>query len=110
MANDGMTAGLAKGAVAMILPTLLAGCMGTPGGNEASKGPRRLAAVEGYTAAYDASGALVVMRQAAPFGNDEGAEAKRAANAICGGAVASSIDDTYRDGAWVFPMGCGHAA
>ncbi len=50
------------------------------------------------------------MRQAQPFANDEGAEAKRAANAICGGAVASSINDTYRDGAWVFPMGCGHAA
>ncbi|AQS47801.1 hypothetical protein BMG03_08275 [Thioclava nitratireducens] len=88
----------------------LGGCMGTTGGNEASKGPRRLAAVEGYTAAYDASGALVVMRQAAPFANYEGAEAKRAANAICGGAVASSINDTYRDGAWVFPMGCGNAA
>ncbi|KEO51553.1 hypothetical protein TP2_11705 [Thioclava pacifica DSM 10166] len=88
----------------------LAGCMGVPGGNEASKGPNRLTAVEGYTAGYDAAGALVVMRQATPFANYDGAEAKRAANAICGGAVASSINDTYRDGAWVFPNGCARAA
>ena len=63
-------------------------------------------ALAGYGAQVDASGALVVTREATPFGNDEGAAAKRAANAMCGGAVASSIDDTYRDGAWVFPKGC----
>ena len=101
-----MTRGMMRTVIISGCALSLAGCAGVPGGNEASKGPNRLATLEGYTAAYDATGALVVMRQAAPFGNDEGAAAKRAANAICGGAVASSIDDTYRDGAWVFPKGC----
>ncbi|KFE34446.1 hypothetical protein [Thioclava atlantica] len=84
----------------------LAGCAAVPGGNEASKGPERLTPIVGYTAAQDAAGALVVTRDATPFAYDEGAEAKRAANAICGGAVASSIDDRYREGAWIFPRGC----
>ncbi|WP_417806959.1 hypothetical protein [Thioclava sp.] len=65
-----------------------------------------LASVPGYAGALDGQGALVVTREATPFANFEGAAAKRAANAMCGGAVASSIDDTYRDGAWVFPKGC----
>ena len=83
----------------------LAGCVG-PGGQRVAKAPRALTPVVGYQAALNGQGALVVTRDATPFANFEGAAAKRAANAMCGGAVASSIDDTYRDGAWVFLKGC----
>lgn len=104
MARGVMDIGSAQGAriAALVSAGLLSAC--TPPVGPDSIGPLR--AVEGYSAAYDASGALVVMRQAMPFANYDGAEAKRAASAICGGAVASSINDHYRDGAWVFPKGC----
>lgn len=51
-------------------------------------------------------GALVVTREAAPFAAWEGAEARRAADAACGGRVAASIYDRFSDGAWIFTGGC----
>ncbi|PTV97607.1 hypothetical protein C8J27_101724 [Rhodobacter aestuarii] len=87
-------------ALALTLP--LAACA-LPVGPD-SIGP--LAAVEGYTGAIMADHALVVSRTAQPFGYDEGAEAKRAANALCRGAVASGPEDNFREGQWIFPRGC----
>lgn len=49
---------------------------------------------------------LSVRRTAAPFGYADGAEARRAADRFCGGKVASSTDDNFRDGAWIYPRGC----
>ncbi|TMV91024.1 hypothetical protein FGG78_11335 [Thioclava sp. BHET1] len=83
----------------------LAACGSAPvGGVGSAPGP--LAPVSGYVGEHAASGALVVTRTATPFGYAEGAEARRMADQICGGRVASSINDHYRDGAWVFPEGC----
>ncbi|MBZ4023908.1 hypothetical protein CKO11_15765 [Rhodobacter sp. TJ_12] len=84
-----------------ILP--LAACA-VPVGGPDSIGP--LASVEGYTGAFSAEGALMVRRSAQPFGYDAGAEAKRAANALCRGAVASGPEDNFREGQWIFPRGC----
>lgn len=63
------------------------------------------ARVDGYRAEARGAG-LAVMRDAAPFANWEGAEAKRAADAQCGGAVKSGLRDSYDAGAWVFVGGC----
>ncbi|MFD2172506.1 hypothetical protein [Rhodobacter lacus] len=65
-----------------------------------------LAAVPGYTGSFGPQNALLVRRTAPPFGYDEGAEAKRAAQALCRGAVASGPEDNFREGQWVFPGGC----
>ncbi|RWR29614.1 hypothetical protein D2T29_14465 [Sinirhodobacter populi] len=62
-------------------------------------------AVAGYAAAH-AGGALIVTRDAAPFTYSDGAEARRAADRLCGGKVASSTEDNFRDGAWIYPRGC----
>lgn len=66
----------------------------------------RVAEAAGYRGAFLPSGELSVTRTAAPFAYDEGAEAKRAANALCGGKVASGDRDNFQNGAWVFPGGC----
>jgi len=93
--------------VLICVPMLaLAACGTLPGGDPATKGPVPRVALAGYASGVDASGALLVTREATPFRQDEGAEARRSADAICGGHVASSINDHYRDGAWVFPKGC----
>ena len=82
----------------------LAGCAApTPDGG--AKAPR-VAQVSGYEGAWLPTGELAVTRTAAPFGLDEGAEAKRAANALCAGAVASGPADNFREGRWIFPGGC----
>jgi hypothetical protein len=62
-------------------------------------------AVPGYRAEMRGAG-LAVMRDGTAFANWEGAEAKRAANAICGGAVRGSVNDHFDAGAWVFVEGC----
>ena len=61
----------------------------------------------GYTAMKGPGGELIVKRAGAPFGESDGAEAKRAANSFCGanGAV-TGTEDNFRDGAWIFPGGC----
>jgi hypothetical protein len=61
--------------------------------------------VAGY-AATQAGGALIVTRDAAPFTYSDGAEARRAADRLCGGRVESSTEDNFRDGAWIYPRGC----
>ncbi|MEZ5884870.1 MAG: hypothetical protein R3D53_13840 [Paracoccaceae bacterium] len=71
-----------------------------------SGAPRPASEVAGYRAGNGADGALIVTRTAAPFAYDEGAEARRAADALCGGKVASGPKDNFRDGAWHFPGGC----
>lgn len=81
----------------------LTGCV--PVGPDAA-GPPGFVRAEGYAASEGADGALSVTRTAQPFTYSDGAEAKRAANAICGGAVASGPEDNYRDGAWIFVRGC----
>jgi hypothetical protein len=53
--------------------------------------------------------ALAVTRDAKPFGNDEGAEAKRAATQFCTSRNARVSRDAYGHyvgGAWVFKGGC----
>lgn len=59
----------------------------------------------GYRAEARGAG-LAVTRDGAAFANWEGAEAKRAANALCGGAVQGSANDHYDAGAWIFVEGC----
>ncbi|MGD9918089.1 MAG: hypothetical protein AB7U46_08730 [Paenirhodobacter sp.] len=61
----------------------------------------------GYTALKGPGGELIVKRAGTPFGESDGAEAKRAANSFCGtnGAV-TGTEDNFRDGAWIFPGGC----
>ncbi|MDT8856155.1 hypothetical protein RNZ50_14235 [Paracoccaceae bacterium Fryx2] len=42
-----------------------------------------------------------------PFAYDQGADARRAADALCGpGGVQSSIHDRFDGGGWVFVEGC----
>lgn len=53
-----------------------------------------------------AGDALLVRRTATPFTYSDGAEARRAADRYCGGKVASSPEDNYRAGAWIYPRGC----
>ena len=77
----------------------LAACAAPPTTRPASE-------VAGYRAGTGEGGALVVSRVSAPFAYDEGAEARRAADALCGGKVASGPKDNFRDGAWIFPGGC----
>lgn len=89
----------------LALPLTLAACATAPAPDGAAHAPR-VAEVAGYAGAVLPTGALAVTRKAAPFRYDEGAEAKRAAKALCGGAVASGDTDNFRDGAWIFPGGC----
>ncbi|SOC10310.1 hypothetical protein [Rhodobacter maris] len=88
-------------AALLILP--LAACASPPVGSDAV-GP--LAAVAGYTGSFGPQNELRVRRNAPPFSYDEGAEAKRAAQALCRGAVASGPEDNFREGQWIFPGGC----
>lgn len=103
----GMSVG-AKGGAAVLALASLAACAGTGPDLAPDGGARapRLAAVAGYQGAFLPTGELAVTRVTQPFGYAEGAEAKRAARALCGGAVASGPQDNFRDGAWVFPGGC----
>ncbi|HEY0274479.1 MAG TPA: hypothetical protein VGC31_00180 [Paenirhodobacter sp.] len=59
----------------------------------------------GYAASQKGQ-ALFVRRTAAPFTYSDGAEARRAADRLCGGRVKSSTEDNFRDGAWIYPQGC----
>lgn len=108
-AGAGMIGGVKGGAAALALASLAAcaapGAMpgATPDGG--ARAPR-LATVAGYEGAFLPTGELAVRRVTQPFGYAEGAEAKRAARALCGGEVASGPQDNFRDGAWVFPGGC----
>lgn len=80
----------------------------TPGGapDGGARAPR-MAAVDGYAGAILPTGELAVARQGRPFDYAEGAEARRAANALCGPrGVASGPEDNFRDGRWLFPGGC----
>ena len=94
---------------------LLTACVGA--------GPRPMSLAESGPVAIDLSGrsyiadlqptdgaaTLTVTRDATPFGNDEGAEAKRAATAFCaerGGRVSRAAYGHYVGGAWVFKGGC----
>lgn len=104
-AGAGMIGGVKGGAAALALASLAA--CAAPGAlpDGGARAPR-LAAVGGYEGAFLPTGELAVRRVAQPFGYAEGAEAKRAARALCGGDVASGPQDNFRDGAWVFPGGC----
>lgn len=90
----------------LLLPFVIAGCAtAVPMPDGGARAPR-LAEFEGYQGAFLPSGELAVTRKAAAFGYDEGAEAKRAANALCGGRVVSGDRDNFSEGAWIFPGGC----
>lgn len=91
---------------ALLLPLAVAACApAAPMPDGGARAPR-LVETNGYLGSVLPTGALAVSRKTAPFGYDEGAEAKRAANALCGGKVASGDTDNFRDGAWIFPGGC----
>ena len=95
-----------KGGCAALFAVLsLAACAATPMPDGGAKAPR-VAQVWGYEGSWLPAGELAVSRTAAPFGLDEGAEAKRAANALCAGTVASGPADNFREGCWIFPGGC----
>ncbi|ADE85270.1 hypothetical protein [Rhodobacter capsulatus] len=91
---------------ALLLPLLIAGCAGAAPLPDGGARAPRLAAVAGYQGAFLPTGELAVRRTAMPFRMDEGAEAKRAANALCGGKVVSGDRDNFIDDVWVFPGGC----
>lgn len=82
---------------------LVAGTAGLAGCAAQATGP---VAPAGYGAVVLPGGALQVTRAATPFAGWEGAEARRAADAACGGRVAASIYDRFSDGAWIFVGGC----
>ena len=90
----------------VLFPLALAACATMQPLPDGGARAPRLAEVAGYAGAFLPTGELAVTRKAAPFGFDEGAEAKRAANALCGGNVASGDRDNFKTGAWVFPGGC----
>ncbi|TQS72418.1 hypothetical protein ERN12_00940 [Rhodobacteraceae bacterium] len=100
----GIFAVLALGACAPASPT------GTGTGQAVQArvaAPAQLRAVpEGYQIAQSPAG-VIVTRSQPPFGDAEGAEAKRAVQAWCGtGGVASGPDDYFQNGSWIFPGGC----
>jgi len=103
--GGGATARLAHVA-GLIAPLALVACTtAAPMPDGGARAPR-VAEVAGYSGAFLPSGELRVTRTGSAFGHDEGAEAKRAANALCGGRVASGDRDNFREGAWLFPGGC----
>lgn len=54
-----------------------------------------------------AGGALRITRTTSPFTYSDGLSARRAADALCGGAgVRATTYDRYANGAWLFPGGC----
>lgn len=89
-----------------LTPLCLAACAAAAPAPDGGARAPRVVSMAGYEAAFLPEGAMKVTRAAAPFTYAEGAEAKRAADALCGGAVASGPDDNFREGAWVFPGGC----
>lgn len=91
-------------AAALVLAATVAGC-----GNARSVPLAAPVQAGAYVATQAAGGALRVTRRALRFGSSDGAEARRAADASCGGdGVEASIYDRYDDasGAWVYPGGC----
>ena len=93
------------GAAVLVSLALAACATAVPAPDGGARAPR-VATVAGYQGAFLPTGELAVTRSAAPFGYADGAEAKRAAKALCGGAVASGDRDNFREGAWIFPGGC----
>ncbi|MBD3786267.1 MAG: hypothetical protein IE922_04745 [Sphingomonadales bacterium] len=96
----------AKGGAAVLALASLAACAAPGALPDGGARAPRLAEVAGYQGAFLPTGELAVRRVAQPFGYADGAEAKRAARALCGGDVASGPQDNFRDGAWHFPGGC----
>lgn len=90
----------------LLLPFVIAGCAAAAPMPDGGARAPRMAEVAGYQGAFLPTGELSVRRSATPFRMDEGAEAKRAANSLCGGKVVSGDRDNFRDGAWIFPGGC----
>ena len=99
----------------------LSGVLGLGACNTGSPAPMSLAesgpvAVELAGQSYiadlqpgDGGAVLAVTRDAKPFGNDEGAEAKRAATQFCaarGTRVSPAAFGHYEGGAWMFRGGC----
>ena len=70
--------------------------------------PRGPMVVDGvaYDVAKTSSGALRVERQGRPFGNWEGAEARRAADQFCVGRANASIKDRFQGTEWLIVGGC----
>ncbi|HEY0213414.1 MAG TPA: hypothetical protein VGC40_07495 [Paenirhodobacter sp.] len=85
-----------KRAFSLIGPLALAACAAPP-----VPAP----VVAGYAASQGEQG-LFVHRTTVPFTYSDGAEARRAADRLCGGRVKSSTEDNFRDGAWIYPQGC----
>lgn len=94
---------------------LLGGCVGagTQPMSLAESGPVALdIAGQSYLADLqpgDGGATLTVTRDAKPFGNDEGAKAKRAAMQFCAtrnARVSAAAYGHYVGGAWVFKGGC----
>ncbi|MGB3277656.1 MAG: hypothetical protein WBA92_00535 [Pseudorhodobacter sp.] len=59
-----------------------------------------------YDVSKTGSGALEVRRLGRPFENWEGNEAQRAAAQYCVGRAQTSINDRFRDNAWLIVRGC----
>jgi len=59
-----------------------------------------------YVVTKTGSGALEVRRMGRPFENWEGMEAQRAAVEYCVGRAQTSINDRFRDDAWLIVRGC----
>ena len=68
-------------------------------------GPIALDGVQ-YDVSKTGSGALEVRRIGKPFENWEGMEAQRAAAQYCVGRAQTSINDRFRDNAWLIVRGC----
>jgi hypothetical protein len=68
-------------------------------------GPIVLEGVQ-YDVSKTGSGALEVRRIGRPFENWEGNEAQRAAAQYCVGRAQTSVNDRFRDNAWLIVRGC----
>lgn len=69
------------------------------------RGPIVLDGVQ-YDISKTGSGALEVRRIGRPFENWEGNEAQRAAAQYCVGRAKTSINDRFRENAWLIVRGC----
>jgi len=81
----------------------LSACVSTPA--PVARGPIVLDGAE-YVVTKTGSGALEVRRMGRPFENWEGMEAQRAAVQYCVGRAQTSINDRFRDDAWLIVRGC----
>lgn len=81
----------------------LSACVSTPA--PVARGPIVLDGAE-YVVTKTGSGALEVRRMGRPFENWEGMEAQRAAVEYCVGRAQTSINDRFRDDAWLIVRGC----